>query len=157
MEYVGKSAFSDCTSLKSITLPNGVKSIGVNAFDGCEQLENINIPDSIMTIGNNAFRDCNNLTITISESAYTRLKDSLPQDVKISIIGRDTELLAQALASGIRPSGLQLDRGDKTQEADTNNTNQLSSNRSSLFANTEEKKELPGNDSSSSTKKHRKP
>ena len=32
---IGKSAFSDCSSLTSITIPNSVTSIGESAFQGC--------------------------------------------------------------------------------------------------------------------------
>ena len=32
---IGNSAFQDCSTLTSITLPDGVRSIGVKAFSGC--------------------------------------------------------------------------------------------------------------------------
>ncbi len=38
---IGKYAFSDCTSLTSIEIPNSVTSIGQGAFRGCNNLENV--------------------------------------------------------------------------------------------------------------------
>ena len=32
---LGESAFSNCSSLTSVTIPNSVTSIGSDAFDGC--------------------------------------------------------------------------------------------------------------------------
>ena len=52
---IGKNAFRDCTSLASVTIPNGVTSIGGQAFDGCSSLASITIPDSVTSIGNYAF------------------------------------------------------------------------------------------------------
>ncbi len=47
--------------LKSIKIPEGVKSIGANVFDACNYLEKVEIPASIETIAGNAFSRCNNL------------------------------------------------------------------------------------------------
>ena len=63
------SAFSGCTSLTSITIPNSVTSIGVFAFEYCTSLTSINIPNSVTSIGSSAFRGCTSLTsITIGDS-----------------------------------------------------------------------------------------
>lgn len=48
-------AFSHCTSLKAIKLPDSVKSIGGGAFSGCSQLSDISFPKTIEFIGANAF------------------------------------------------------------------------------------------------------
>ena len=58
---IGSSAFKDCTSLTSVTIPNSVESIGESAFSGCTSLTSITIPDSVTTIGNNAFNGCSKL------------------------------------------------------------------------------------------------
>ncbi len=56
-------------SLKSITLPESIKSIGTGAFSFCESLEEINIPDSVTEIGDRAFMKCTSLkTINIPDS-----------------------------------------------------------------------------------------
>ena len=63
------SAFYGCTSLTSITIPDSVTSIGGSAFSGCTSLTNITIPNSVTSIGNNAFRGCTSLTnVTIPDS-----------------------------------------------------------------------------------------
>ncbi len=66
---IGEWAFSGCTGLTSITIPNSVTSIGDYAFYGCTGLTSITIPDSVESIGNYAFFNCTSLTsITISNS-----------------------------------------------------------------------------------------
>ena len=65
---IGNSAFSNCRSLTSITIPNSVTSIEDYAFENCS-LTNITIPDSVTSIGNYAFSHCFSLTsITIPDS-----------------------------------------------------------------------------------------
>ena len=69
VESIGEFAFSDCTSLTNITIPNSVTSIGVDAFYKCTSLTNITIPNSVTSIGGKAFIFCSSLTsITISDS-----------------------------------------------------------------------------------------
>ena len=59
---IGRSAFSGCSSLTSIVIPESVKSIGYKAFDGCKSLTSIVIPDSVTSIGGSAFIGCKSLT-----------------------------------------------------------------------------------------------
>ena len=59
---IGVSAFSGCSSLTSITIPNSVTSIGNWAFSGCSSLTSITIPNSVTAIGNYAFSSCSSLT-----------------------------------------------------------------------------------------------
>ena len=66
---IGGSAFSDCTSLTSITIPDNVTEIGAGAFSRCTSLTSINIPDSVTQIGEYAFYYCSSLaSITIPDS-----------------------------------------------------------------------------------------
>ncbi len=63
------SAFSGCSSLTSITIPDSVTSIGERAFSGCSSLTSITIPDSVTSIRDRTFSDCSSLTsITIPDS-----------------------------------------------------------------------------------------
>ena len=59
---IGKSAFSSCSGLMNITIPDSVTSIGDWAFSGCKGLTSIVIPDSVTSIGDRAFSDCSGLT-----------------------------------------------------------------------------------------------
>ena len=60
--YIGERAFSDCSSLTSITIPNSVNSIGEYAFSSCSSLTSITIPNSVTSIKYGAFSDCDALT-----------------------------------------------------------------------------------------------
>jgi uncharacterized protein YjdB len=69
---IGLGAFESCTSLASITIPNSVTTIRDHAFIGCTSLASITIPNSVTNIGSNAFQDCSRLTsITIPNSVTT--------------------------------------------------------------------------------------
>ena len=66
---ISGSAFSGCSGLTSVTIPNGVTSIGNNAFNDCSSLTSITIPNSITSIGDGAFRYCSSLqSVTILSS-----------------------------------------------------------------------------------------
>ena len=59
LETIGNYAFSNCTSLKSISFP-AVKDIGSRAFHGCSSLESISFP-AVKDIGSGAFQSCKKL------------------------------------------------------------------------------------------------
>ena len=66
---IGVGAFSGCRNLNTIIIPNGVTSIGGGAFNGCQALTSINIPEGVTSIENFTFDGCNNLaSITIPKS-----------------------------------------------------------------------------------------
>ena len=56
-----QSMFQDCTSLKTITLPDTVTTIQSSAFSGCTALETIVFPDSLTSIQGSAFLNCSSL------------------------------------------------------------------------------------------------
>lgn len=53
-------SFGEC-GIRSITIPDSVKSIGEGAFEWCKKLRSITIPDSVTSIGCCAFNLCDNL------------------------------------------------------------------------------------------------
>ena len=72
MTGIGDYAFSGCSGLTSVTIPNSVTSIGDYAFRYCSGLTSVTIPNSVTSIGYNAFFGCSKLTtITIGSGIKT--------------------------------------------------------------------------------------
>ena len=92
--------FSDCKSLISIKIPNGVNTILNDAFSGCTNLTNMIIPDSLTSISINyrAFYNCINLTnfnVSADNYNYSSLAGG-----KILCNKNKTTLLAYPSATG---------------------------------------------------------
>ena len=69
--YIPNGAFSGCSGLTSVTIPNSVTSIGTDAFSGCSGLTSVTIPNSVTSIGNSAFDRCTGLTAVIIPNSVT--------------------------------------------------------------------------------------
>ncbi len=65
-------AFSGCSEITELVLPDTIVSIGEAAFIGCENLETINIPESVTSIDSRAFEGCKSLkSVTLPETIVT--------------------------------------------------------------------------------------
>lgn len=58
---IGEGTFSDCRSLREVSLPGGLKEIGEWAFNDCIKLARIDLPDSITTLGDYCLGGCSAL------------------------------------------------------------------------------------------------
>lgn len=76
LAYIDYSAFTGCSTLVELILPNALKEIGVGAFRSCKNLETITLLEGLETIDNSAFGYCSSLKT-----------DKLPDS--LSNIGRD--------------------------------------------------------------------
>ena len=74
---IGESAFSGCSGLTSITIPNSVTSIGSSAFSGCSKLTSITIPNFVTSIGESAFSGCIGLTNITIPNSVTSIESSM--------------------------------------------------------------------------------
>jgi len=72
---IGESAFF-CTGLTSVTIPNSVTSIGYGAFVGCRSLTSVIIGNSVTSIGYGAFYDCTGLTSVTIPNSVTSIGES---------------------------------------------------------------------------------
>ena len=57
-DIVPAHAFSGCSGLESITIPDSVTSIGNGAFSGCSGLASITIPNNVISMGEWVFSGC---------------------------------------------------------------------------------------------------
>ncbi|MBR0485863.1 MAG: leucine-rich repeat domain-containing protein [Oscillospiraceae bacterium] len=57
------NCFSECTSLKEVSIPETVTEFGEYAFYACSALEEIRIPASVIQIGNYAFETTENMLL----------------------------------------------------------------------------------------------
>lgn len=64
VKYIGKDAFSGCTSLTEVTFEKNsqLEIIASHAFALCSSLANINIPAAVTIFGEGAFSDCRELS-----------------------------------------------------------------------------------------------
>ena len=72
---IGEYAFSQCSGLTSVTIPNSVTSIGASAFSGCSGLTSVTIPNSVTSIGGEAFYNCSGLTSVTIPNSVTSIGD----------------------------------------------------------------------------------
>ena len=59
---IGQTAFLNCVSLTSVSLPDSIEVIGDSAFRNCRRLSKINFPNGVSTIKGAAFYNCDSLT-----------------------------------------------------------------------------------------------
>ena len=102
-EYTFSSSapwYSKLSSIKSVSLPDGLTSIGNYAFRGCTGLASITIPDSVTSIGNYAFRGCTGITSITVPSGVTSISSAtfsgLSNIEKITFEGYDVSIAAAA-------------------------------------------------------------
>ncbi len=70
-------AFSHCSGLTSITIPNSVTSIGYNAFAYCSGLTSFTIPNSVTSVGDDLFSNCIGLTNVTISNAITSITHTM--------------------------------------------------------------------------------
>ncbi len=71
---IADKAFTSCTKLTKITLPNSITKIGSRAFAKCTSLKSITIPKNVTDIGKEAFKDCKNLNkVTIKGTKIKKI------------------------------------------------------------------------------------
>lgn len=67
---IGSKAFADCTNIENVVLPDSLIRIEDAAFAGCAMLKKINLPESINFIAEDAFDACTNLVATVDSGSY---------------------------------------------------------------------------------------
>ena len=76
VKTINDSAFSNCESLASITLPDSVTEIGDHAFYDCNSLTSITIGNRVTSIADYAFLNCASLTSVIIPDSVTEIGEA---------------------------------------------------------------------------------
>ena len=84
---IGREAFEGCSGLTSITIPEGVTSIGREAFEGCSGLTSITIPRSVTSIDTDAFRNCSSITALTVPGNFLSMFNDLTELNSLTIFG----------------------------------------------------------------------
>ncbi len=103
-KIIFRAAFAECTSLTSVTIPDGVTTIEWNVFHSCTNLTSVTIPDSVTTIGSGTFANCPSLTYNIYDNAkylgndtnpYVALIDATSKEITSYNIHSDTKVISE--------------------------------------------------------------
>lgn len=70
-------AFTNCSGIDSLTLPNSITNIGEYGFAFCINLESINLGDSVKTMGFRAFQGCSSLSSVTIPNSVTEISAGL--------------------------------------------------------------------------------
>lgn len=114
---IGSWAFSSCTSIESIVIPESVIEIESYAFYNCSNLLDITIPDNVTTIGKNSFQGCQKLTTISLPKNLTKIEEDLFRSCnnlkKVSLpselisIGKNAFSSCNKLTDVVLPNGLE--------------------------------------------------
>ena len=74
--YIDYCAFEYCSSLTSITLPDGISRIEMGLFRGCTSLVSVVIPDSVSSILDDAFGNCTGLQAVVIPDSVTQIESN---------------------------------------------------------------------------------
>ena len=118
LTIIQPGAFKSCSSLTTVTLPSGIKSIGKDAFYNCSALETVNFVSTDFSVGDNAFYNTPWLSnqgdglIYIGTTAYL-YQGTIPSGTSITIRNGTTNIASSAftgcagLTSVVMPEGVE--------------------------------------------------
>ena len=112
---IGNAAFSPCSALTDVTIPNMVSRLGANAFQYCFSLTNVVLPNALTNIEDYAFEYCGALTAVPFPNSLTSIGNyafqqsgltTLTPPYGLSTIGSNAFYACANLSEVSLPSGL---------------------------------------------------
>ena len=80
VQYIEYGAFRGCVNLETVVLPNSLTYIDYYAFEGCTSLRSVQFGDSLAVIDNGAFRDCTALQNVTLPASLAKVGESAFQN-----------------------------------------------------------------------------
>lgn len=80
VQYIEYGAFRGCTNLETVVLPNSLSYIDYYAFEGCTSLRTVQFGEGLSVIDNAAFRDCTALGEVKLPASLTRVGENAFQN-----------------------------------------------------------------------------
>ena len=71
IKSISHRIFSQCYSLENVVIPSGAPVLGTAMFNQCYALKSVVIPDSVNTLNNNCFSQCGFTYVTMPSSLTT--------------------------------------------------------------------------------------
>ena len=100
---IGGYSFEKCTSIESLTIPEGITAIGSNAFRYCKNIRTVSFPDGLITISNGGFSFCESLENVVIPDSVTTLGNYAFQSCKAMTsieLPSNIEVLSDFLLTG---------------------------------------------------------
>ena len=91
VKQIGICAFSECKALEHVFLSSGLESLSAYAFDSCRLLKSLKLPDTLKSIGRGAFAGTQITKIDIPASV-TKMEENVFRDSGINTINYADEL-----------------------------------------------------------------
>ncbi len=125
---IEKNAFKACTHLEDVVLPAGLETIGQSAFEDCDQLINIYIPDGVQSVGNRAFAGCDRLRSIYIPESVTSIGDRAFENTALTdvYLPDRLETLGAAAFSGTSIKSLYLPKYVSINNGDLGTMSKLS-------------------------------
>lgn len=98
---IGYAAFSGCSNLSAITLPNSLITIGGNAFLNCTKLISVSIPSAVTSIGWQAFSNTVVSLFLDSSAIVGSLTGNSSAGNLLSVLARNETLYIKGTISNI--------------------------------------------------------
>ena len=99
---IGALAFANCTNMKTLTIPEGVKTIGTRAFENCTSLISVNIPKTLISCESDAFNGCASVTANCYKANYMFIATfALDSNVKVNVLDKETAADKEAQVNNI--------------------------------------------------------